>query len=174
MNTSLLSFLIIFSVFLLTPFLAAISLAPWVPMRSRDLKRVFELARLQPREVFYDLGCGNGKTVVYAARHFRAKATGIELALPLYIICLLHQLLNWRFDIHFRWGNLFRHNISDANVVYIFGMPNSLAKKLKQKLLAELKPGTRVITYTFPIAGLTPSSVDKPTEKDLPIYLYIL
>ncbi len=72
---------------LLTIAISVKSFAPWVPCRSKDLKRIFNLADLKPKEVFYDLGCGNGKTVIYANKNFQAKSIGIELALPLFLIC---------------------------------------------------------------------------------------
>lgn len=163
--------------FLLTTVLASKSLAPWVPMWSKDLQRVFELSKLQPGERFYDLGCGNGKTVIAAAKQAGANATGIELSFPLYVVCFFRRLLqptHIRKNIHFRFANLFKQNISNANVIYVFGMPHSLQVKLKQKLETELQPGTRIVSYTFPIQGLTPVTVSKPAKKELAIYLYII
>jgi cyclopropane fatty-acyl-phospholipid synthase-like methyltransferase len=52
---------------------------------------IFKLANLQPGEKFYDLGCGNGKVVIYAAKNFPIEAIGVELAFPLYLICKIRQ-----------------------------------------------------------------------------------
>lgn len=158
--------------FAITLCMAFSSLAPWVPCWSKDMERIFKIASLKPGEIFYDLGCGNGKTVIYANKNFKATAIGIELALPLFLICKIRQLFNRDKNLFFKWKNLFKENLSKANVIYFFGMPNSIKNKLKQKLEKEAKLGTRIISYTFPVHGWTPEIVDKPSKKDLAIYLY--
>lgn len=152
---------------------ANLSLAPWVPMWSRDKKRVFALAGLKAGENFYDLGCGNGKIVVYAAKHFDVRATGIELAFPLYAACKLRQIFAGNRNIIFKFGDLFKEDLSGADVVYVYGMPKVLKNKLKEKLERELKPGARVVSYVFKIDGWQPAAVDKPDERSVPIYLYV-
>ncbi|MEK7173121.1 MAG: class I SAM-dependent methyltransferase [Patescibacteria group bacterium] len=151
---------------------ASFSFAPWVPCWRKDLKRIFKLANLRAGEIFYDLGCGSGQVVLSAARQFKARAVGIELALPLYLICQGKRLLGQPANVQFKWKNLFSENLSNADAVYFFGMPYSIAAKLKLKLERELKPGARVISYVFPIPGWQPVMIDKPTPKDAAIYLY--
>lgn len=163
----------IFIIFCLTTIaIASLSLAPWVPTRKRDLKRICALADLKPDKVFYDLGCGDGRLVVYANKHYGVKAVGIELALPLFVVCKIRQLLNRQKKIKFKFKNLFRENLSNADIIYVFAYKERLTGKLKQKLEKELKPGTQVISYTFPIEGWRPEIISKPNEKDLSIYLY--
>lgn len=155
-----------------TTAIAAHSFAPWVPTWKKDLPRIFKLAQLQPGERFYDLGCGNGKVVIYAARHYQVRAIGVELSLPLWLYCVGRKFLARLPNASFRFGSLFRQNLKDADVIYVFGMPEKLQHKLLAKLQAELQPGTRVISYTFAIKGLEPVVVDKPTPTDITIYLY--
>lgn len=151
---------------------AAASLAPWVPTRSKDLERIMRLFALQPGQTLYDLGCGDGKVVLYGSKHYALRGIGVELALPLYCICQLRRWLSGITNCSFRFGNLFWQNLSDANGVYIFGMPKQLQQRLVTKLKTELQPGTKVISCAFKITGLTPAVVDKPTEQDLALYLY--
>lgn len=150
-------------------------MAPWVPMRSRDLKRVFELAKLKDGQVFYDLGCGNGKVVLYAARNFNVQAIGIEIGIPLYITCILRKFFGRVKNAHFKYKSLFSEDISKADVVYLFGMNRTLKERMVKKLLTELKPGARIISYVFEIEGLplTESSMGDASKKELPIYLYV-
>lgn len=149
---------------------SVLSFAPWVPARSRDLKRIFALARLKPGQIFYDLGCGDGKTIFYAAKNFQAQAIGLEISLLLYLFCRLKNLFyGWAL---FKFKNLYNENLSKADVVYFFGMPGKVNLKFKKKLLSELKPGAKVISYAFGFPDWRPETVDKPSEKDLPIYLY--
>lgn len=149
-----------------------ISFAPWVPAFKKDLARVFEVAQLQPGEVFYDLGCGDGRTVVYAANHFNVQAVGVELIFPLWVVCQIRKIFSKSKKITFKNKNLFHEDLSQADVVYVFGIPGTLAHRVKEKFQKELKPGARVVSYVFKIEGLTPELVSKPNPKDNSIYLY--
>lgn len=148
------------------------SFAPWVPAFKKDLPRIFRLAKVQPGEVFYDLGCGDGRTVVYAAEQFKAQAIGVELIFPLFVVCQLRKFFSQSKSIKFKNKNLFHEDLSGADVVYVFGIPRTLAHRVKEKFQKELKPGARVVSYVFKIEGLTPVAVDKPNAKDNSIYLY--
>jgi hypothetical protein len=165
----ILSIILIFCASLIFAYL---SLAPWVPTRGRDLKRVFKLAGLKPGEVFYDLGCGDGRLVIEAAKKYGADARGIEMTLPFYFHCLVRKLFCGKKTVKFKLKNLFAEDLSPANVIYFFGLPDSINLRLKEKLLKEAKPGTRIISYAFKLTGLVPEAIDKPTDDDLPIYLY--
>ena len=166
-------FFVVFIGLILLPFVwASVSLAPFVPTRTKDLKRIFKLANLKQGEIFYDLGCGNGKLAIYAARKFNVKAVGIEAAWPMWLICQWRKLFYRSKNIEFKFGNLFNENLGEADMVYFFGMPDSIKKRLKEKLKQELKPGARVISYAFKVPGWQPQLVDKPSKKSASIYLY--
>ncbi len=154
--------------------LAAISLAPFVPARKKDLVRIMEVAGLKPGEVFYDLGCGNGR-VVFQAGKMGARAVGIELAWPLFFYCWIKKILTGAKKVTFKFGDLYKKKFGEADVVYVFGMAEALGQeKFKTKMKNELKPGARVVSYAFPIAGWSASAVDKPNEKEVAIYLYTI
>ncbi|MFH1192177.1 MAG: methyltransferase domain-containing protein [bacterium] len=156
----------------LTTAITAKSFAPWVPCWKKDLKRIFALADLKTGETFYDLGCGTGKTVIYAAQNFQAKAIGVEISFILFLICKIKQFLAKNKNLKFKLKNLFKENLSQADVIYFFGMPKNINSRLKEKLKKECKKGTRIISYVFSIEGLTLIKKDKPYKKDLAIYLY--
>jgi len=170
----LIFFIIFVAVFILalSAAIAAVSFAPWVPCHSKDLARIFSLADLKAGEIFYDLGCGDGKTVFYAAEKYKAKAIGLEIAIPMYLTCRIKQIFQPDENVKFKFKNLFKEDLSKADVVYFFGMKGTIKEKLKQKLEKELKPGARIISYTFIIDGWKPSVTDKPGKKDSSIYLY--
>lgn len=151
---------------------ASLSFAPWVPTFERDVDRAFALAKLVPNEIFLDLGCGNGRMPIEAARRCGARGQGVELVFPLYLVCLVRKLLNRNLKLQFSFTNLFKTDVSQADVIYIFGLPRKLSGRLSKKLLAETKRGARLVSYCFPLADFALIKEDRPTPKDLPIYLY--
>lgn len=158
---ALLTFLIFFA-------WAGLSLAPWVPTYKKDLPRVLELAQARPGQVFYDLGCGDGRLVQYMAKHAEMEAYGLELNFWMYLIA---KLRTKKYG-NVKFKNLFKENLSNADVIFVFGMPDTIEKKLRKKLEQELKPGTKVITYAFEIKGWKLLTKNKPTPKDISLHLY--
>jgi len=150
---------------------ASVSFAPWIPVRKQDLKRIYTLANLRPGETFIELGSGTGRVLFYIAKKINLKAIGIELGFPLFVFSKIKARLK-KIDVKIKLKNFFNENLGSADVVYFFGMPNHITDKLKTKLDKELKPGTRVISYSFPVPGWKPMLIDKPSENDLSIYLY--
>lgn len=151
---------------------SCLSFAPWVPSRGRDLERIFKLADLKPGQTFYDLGCGNGRVVIYAANHYKVKAVGLEISLPLYLICKFRQLFNRSAALEFKFKNLHKENLAAADAVYFFGMPYVLNEKFSKKLKRELKAGAKIISYSFKLSDWPPKLIDRPSANDLPVYLY--
>ncbi len=171
-SMELLLILFIF-VILLTFAWTCLSLAPWVPTRKRDLERICRLANLQAGEKFYDLGCGDGRLVFYTAKNYQTDSVGIELALPFFIICIIRQWLAKNKNIKFRFKNLYNENLAGADVVFFFSASSKkITEKLQTKLKTELKPSARIISYVFPILNWPATKISKPTDDDLPIYLY--
>jgi SAM-dependent methyltransferase len=159
-------FILIFSVLWST-----ISLAPWVPTRNKDLERIKKLANIKKGEIFYELGCGTGRVSRYINKQTKEAVYGIELSILLWLYCQLSKLVTARKNLFFKLNNIYNENLSKADVVYFFGHPRSM-KELKQKLTADLKKGTRIVSYTFKIEGWEPIVISKPNKDDLPIYLY--
>ncbi|MCD6239910.1 class I SAM-dependent methyltransferase [Candidatus Bathyarchaeota archaeon] len=123
------------------------------------------LAELKPGEVFYDLGAGDGRTVIMAAQEFGARAVGIELREDLAKKALqtVYQLgLQDRVTI--LHSNLFDVDISPADVVFLY-LTTSANEKVKPKLEAELKPGARVVSHDYEIVGWKPIKVEEFCEN---------
>lgn len=154
---------------MLTVAISSSSLAPWVPCRKKDFKRVLNLAELKAEENFFDLGCGTGGLNIYIANNSSATSTGIELALPFFLISWIRSFLYGNDKLKFKYGNLYKYNLKNADVVFIFAAGR---KQIGNKLKDELKSGSRVISYTFPIEEWEALEIYKPTQNDISIYLY--
>lgn len=144
--------------------------APWVPTWKKDLKRIERLAALQPSETFVELGCGNGR-VCRAMKKEQPEATveGIELSLLPYGIGWLQSWFAGARVRH-RFGNVFKHDLSPYDVVYLFLMPATY-EKIRSKLERELKPGARVVTYVWPMPGWEEDALDM-MEGQPNLFLY--
>jgi ubiquinone/menaquinone biosynthesis C-methylase UbiE len=133
---------------------------PFVPTRPEVLDLVFQALDLKEGDVLYDLGCGDGRIVVEAAKRYPVKkAVGVELRDELYKEAterVKREGLDSRVEIIH--GDFFRVPISEATVVYMY-LLTSVNEALKPKLKQELKPGTRVVTLDFQIPGWKPVKV---------------
>ena len=122
---------------------------PWIPTPMKTVHKMLDLAEVKPDELVYDLGCGDGRLLVAAARKYQARAVGVELDPLRYLWCqLLITVLGLRGRVKVLLGDLFRVDLSNADVVACYLLPET-NKKLEHKLLRELRPGTRVVTNTF-------------------------
>ncbi|MBT4221006.1 MAG: class I SAM-dependent methyltransferase [Candidatus Magasanikbacteria bacterium] len=159
--------------FLITIAIGAVTFAPWVPAYKEDISRISDLAKLKDGDVFYDLGCGNGRVVFAVAKNCDVQAIGIEIAFPLYLFCVFRRwFFPYKHRVKYRWRNLFFIDVSSADVVYVYGLPETLSGKVAKKLRQELRPGTCVLSYAFPIAVWKPIHVDKPQKENTAIYVY--
>ena len=163
-------FVIIF--ILISVLIAGWSSAPFVPTRKEDLPRILKLANLQKGQTFYDLGCGNGRVVLYVAKNTKASAVGVEMAAPIYLWAKMRQIFSGKQNLKIILRNFFKVDLSKIDVAYIFGYPTTLKQKVAKKLQQELKPGAKVISYAFEIPGWQPILVDKPSKEKIAIFVY--
>ena len=140
-------------------------LAPFVATPTPVVRQMLILAELKPGEVLYDLGSGDGRAVIMAAKDFGAKSVGIELRddLAKRALSSIEKLdLNEKPQIIQK--DIFNVNLSSANVVFLY-LTTSANEKIKPKLEAELKPGARVVSHDYEILGWKPSKVDNFCEN---------
>ena len=130
--------------------------APWVPMPLDTARRMLQLADVRPGETVYDLGSGDGRVVIAAARNFGATAIGVEIdPLRTLISRTAIALLGLRSRARVARANLFDVDLRDADVVTVYLLPKANAR-LALKLRSELKPGARVVTLTYHLPGWEP------------------
>jgi hypothetical protein len=129
-------------------------------LRHLQIRRAMELAEVQPGDTVYDLNAGDGRGLVIAARDFGARAAGVEVE-PLHCaVAWLRALFGGviaRVSVH--RGDLFRADLSDADVVFLYLTPALLAR-LRPRLEYELRPNTRIVSMLFPLEGWEPAGID--------------
>ena len=144
--------------------------APWVPTWKKDFDRIIKLADLKSGEIFVELGCGNARVCRAVASRSDALVIGVELSALQFFIAWIHSKLSGRKNIHIKFGNAFHQDLKQVDVLYMFLMPETY-EKIRAKLEKEMKPGSRVITYVWPIPGWEPDFVDV-VEGSQKLFLY--
>ena len=117
------------------------------------------LAELRAGEIFFDLGSGDGRTVLMAARDYGARAVGVELREDLAkkaLSTIYEQGLQDRITIVN--GDMFNVDLTSADVVFLY-LTTSANEKVKPKLENELRHGARIISHDYEIVGWKPSKV---------------
>ena len=141
------------------------SLAPFVPSPTNVVNKMLELAELKPGETLYDLGCGDGRVAIMAAQEFGARSVGVEMREDL-AKQALGRVSELGLDVRVKivQGDMFKLDLSQADVVTLY-LTTSANDKVKPKLEAELKPGTRVVSHDYEILGWRPVKIDNFCEN---------
>ncbi len=164
--------LIIIFVIFLTFAWASLQGAPFVPTRKKDVLRFLKMANIKKGEKMYDLGCGDGR-LIYAAANAGANAQGFEISLLPFVLAHARKMFNKNSArIKISYKNLWNTKLNDADLIYVWLMPEKMTK-LRTKLAQELKKGTKVITYAWPIDGWTPN-LKNEIKGYPPLFLYII
>lgn len=142
--------------------------APWVPSSFRIVNKMLKLAEVGPDDVVYDLGCGDGRTLVLAARRYGARAVGIEIDPLRYIWCqFLITVLGLRKRVQILFGDFFKHDLSEATVITCYLLQDT-NRKLERKFQHELRSGTRLVSNTFTFLSIPLIKQD----GDARLYIY--
>ena len=123
--------------------------APWFPTATNIVQKMLAIADVQPGDILYDLGCGDGRIIIMAAREFHATSVGIDIN-PFWVLWIRVKvvLFQLRRSVKVVWGNFFDQDLSKADVVTLYLLQET-NEKLQPKLEKELQPGTRVISHVF-------------------------
>ncbi len=142
------------------------------PSPDNVVEQMLRLADVHEGDVVYDLGCGDGRIVIAAARIFGARGVGIDIDPERISESLENARKAGVADrVRFRNEDLFEADIRDATVVTLF-LWSTVNMKLRPKLLRELKPGTRVVSHHWDMGDWKP---DKQVEIDgHPIYFWTI
>lgn len=145
--------------------------ALWQPTDRVTVRRLLFLAEVQADEHVVDLGCGDGRIVVAAAKEFGARATGIEIdPFRVLVANVWIRLARVADRARVRRGNMYTADVSDADVVVLFLSATSNFR-LQERLRRELRDGARIVSYYHPMWGWQPDIVGE-ARGGHPIYVY--
>jgi ubiquinone/menaquinone biosynthesis C-methylase UbiE len=121
----------------------------YVPTPHQIVERMLDVAGVRTGDVVYDLGCGDGRMVIAAAKKFATRGVGVDLD-PRRIreARANAKAAGVEHLVTFEVGDMFKTDIREATVVMLYLLPE-LNRRLKPKLLAELRPGARVVSHDF-------------------------
>jgi protein-L-isoaspartate O-methyltransferase len=130
----------------------------YVPTSTGVADAMLKLARVTANDVVYDLGSGDGRIVILAAKKYGAKGVGVELDADLVKEARKNAMKAGVSDkVTFVQGDLFKTNLSDATVVTLY-LSNSINMRLRSLLQQQLKPGSRIVSHRFEMGDWTPDA----------------
>jgi SAM-dependent methyltransferase len=145
---------------------APTNLAPYVPTPPDVVDRMLTFAKVGPKDVVYDLGCGDGRIVIAAAKKYGARGVGVDID-P---VRINESIANARKAgvqnrVTFKVQDAMQTDVSDATVVtlYLLSFANVQLRPLLEK---QLRPGARIVSHNFGMGNWEPHEVDTFTDTN--------
>jgi tRNA G37 N-methylase Trm5 len=152
----------------------------FVPTPNEVVDKMFELADIRPGEIVYDLGCGDGRIPVRAAKKFGVKTWGFDIN-PLRVNESLENVKKNRVGnlVTIKLQDIFELDLSKADVITLYLLPRLNVKLIPQ--LDKLKPGCRIVSHDFDMQGVRPKrevtirakNDSGDSERDHRVYLWV-
>jgi protein-L-isoaspartate O-methyltransferase len=163
--------------FAATPYASAQSPTPaapdviYVPTPQAVVDAMLEIADVKRSDIVYDLGSGDGRIVITAARKYGARGVGIEIDPSLVKKATENAAAAGVSDrVRFVTQNLFSSDIGEATVVTLY-LLQSINERLRPKLVRELKPGARIVSHVFNMGPEWPPEKTLAVERS-PVFLW--
>ncbi len=166
---------IVFAIFsagyMILLFYSSLKGSPYVPTKDKAMKNIFEEAGLKKGQVMYDIGCGDGRVVRYAVKQYGVRGIGIDINPMLIFFARLKARMMKLKGAEFRVQNIFDVDLSDADVIYIFLLPQFLVK-IQKKLERGTKKGAVIISHGFKMDAWSAYNYKTIKAKPFPTYFY--
>jgi SAM-dependent methyltransferase len=131
----------------------------YVPTPHHVVVEMLQLVEVKPTDVVYDLGCGDGRVVITAAKQYGARGVGVDIDSQRIQESRAHAHQADVVDrVEFLQQDLFETDIREATVVALYLLPQ-LNRQLRPKLLSDLRPGTRIVSHDFEMGDWHPDKV---------------
>lgn len=136
----------------------------FVPASYSAIKKILENVKLQQGQIVYDLGCGDGRFLFAAEKKYGIQGIGYEFALIPYLLAQIRKFII-RSKAQIYRKNFFSADLSSADIVFCYLLPEILGQ-LKPKFQKELKNGSKIISYKFPITNwIEPEVINLNSQK---------
>ncbi len=138
----------------------------YVPTPNDVTAKMLEMAAVKPSDLLYDLGCGDGRIVVTAAKKFGCKAVGYEID-PQRVLEARENVKKRKVEhlAKIEQKDIFTLDLREASVIALYLLPEMNAKLVPQ--LQKLKPGTRIVVHDYPIRNIEPEkTVSMKSNED--------
>ncbi|HYD78469.1 MAG TPA: methyltransferase domain-containing protein [Paucimonas sp.] len=146
---------------------------PYVPTPQSVVDKMLDLAKVKAGDVVYDLGCGDGRIVVTAAKERGARGVGIDLNPERIAEANANaKKAGVAQKVKFVVGDLYKADFSDANVVTLYLLPE-VNRKLRPQLWKQLKVGTRVVSHDFDMGNEWPPEKEEMVDGKT-VYLWTI
>jgi uncharacterized protein (TIGR03000 family) len=148
----------------------------FVPTPQEVVDKMLELAQVKKTDLVYDLGCGDGRIVVTAAKKYGCRAVGFDID-PERVKESKENVKKNKVEdlVTIKEADIFKQDLGQANVITLYLLPELNVKLIPQ--LEKLKPGSRIVSHDFPMRGIKPKQVVKVKPKDngreRPVYLWV-
>lgn len=140
--------------------------APFVPSSRKKARKMIEAGKLESNDIVFDLGSGDGRILIMAARKGVKEAVGFELNPILNIFGWIKSKFYRLKNIAFLTKSLWKADLSQCNKLFIYLLPKTM-EKLEKKILDEMKPGSIIISHAFSFKNIEPIEI---IDKNIKIY----
>jgi hypothetical protein len=149
---------------------------PYVPTREKVVDEMLKVAKVGKNDVLYDLGSGDGRIPITAAKRFGTRGVGVDIDPQRVAEARENALKEGVADrVKFFQQDLFETDIKEATVVTLYLLPD-VNLRLRPKLLSELKPGTRVVSHNYDMGDWKPQQTItiKLPEGEHTVYFWVV
>jgi cyclopropane fatty-acyl-phospholipid synthase-like methyltransferase len=148
----------------------------YVPTEQVVVEKMLEMAKVTKNDIVYDLGCGDGRIVVTAAKKYGCKGVGIDID-PARIkdsLATMEKAKVTKDQVEIRQGDALKvKDLEKATVVMLYMLPEFM-EKLEPQMKQRLKPGTRIVAHDYPFPNMDPDqTVEFDVKGPRPKYLYM-
>lgn len=149
------------------------NVAPFVESPQEVVKKMLQLVEPKDNELLYDMGSGDGRIIIMAAKDFGLRCVGIEIREDL-VRRTMAEIKRFNLESRIKVINddFFNVDISNADIVTLY-LTTSANEKLRPKLEKELKAGARVVSHDYEIRGWKPTKISRDDPPGHTIYLYV-
>jgi len=151
-------------------------LAPYVPTPEEVVHRMLELTELTRNDVVYDLGCGDGRIVIEAAKRYGARGVGVDVeAYWIEQACSNADAAGVQELVRFEHADAMSVHLANATVVTLY-LVHWSTKLITSKLVERVQPGTRIVSHNFDVDGWAPertASLEDREGKGHNIYVWV-